>query len=166
MKTYSSTYRLQEMWSVQLSSLKGGDPETNRKVQYPVYFISEVLSDSKTRYLHIMKLAYTLLITSRKLSHYFQAHQIEVHMSLTLGKILNNREATGKIGKWVIELSMYDIIYKPGTAIKAQALSDFCGRVDRDSNTSKGNRVGVLDYQLRWVLVTSRSRSRNYGNIF
>jgi hypothetical protein len=72
-----------------------------------------------------MKLAYTLLIASRKLSHYFQVHQIEVHTSLTLGEILNNREATRKIAKWVIELSMYDIVYKPRTAIKAQALSDF-----------------------------------------
>jgi hypothetical protein len=38
---------------------------------------------------------------------------------------LDNREATGKIDKWTIELSMYDIIYKPRTAIKAQALSEF-----------------------------------------
>jgi hypothetical protein len=41
------------------------------KVQYPMYFISEVLSDLKTRYFHIMKLAYALLIMSLKLSHYF-----------------------------------------------------------------------------------------------
>jgi hypothetical protein len=47
------------------------------------------------------------------------------HTSSTLGEILNNREATGKITKWAIELSMYDIIYKPRTAIKAQPLSDF-----------------------------------------
>jgi hypothetical protein len=72
-----------------------------------------------------MKLAYTLLITSRKLFHYFQAHQIKVHTFSTLGEILNNREATGKIAKWAIKLFMYDIIYKPRTAIKAQALSDF-----------------------------------------
>jgi hypothetical protein len=52
-------------------------------------------------------------------------HQIEVHTPSTLGKILNNREATGKIAKWVIELSMYDIIYKLRTAIKALALSNF-----------------------------------------
>jgi hypothetical protein len=52
-------------------------------------------------------------------------HQIKVHTSSTLGKILNNREATGKIAKWAIELSMYDIIYKLRTTIKAQALSDF-----------------------------------------
>jgi hypothetical protein len=48
-----------------------GESDTNRKFQYPVYFISEVLSDSKTRYFHIMKLTYAVLITARKLSHYF-----------------------------------------------------------------------------------------------
>jgi hypothetical protein len=74
-----------------------GESNTNHKIQYPVYFISEVLSDSKTRYFHIMKLAYALLIMSCKLSHYFHAHQIEVHTSLTLGEILNNREATRKL---------------------------------------------------------------------
>jgi hypothetical protein len=47
-----------------------------------------------------------------------------VHTSSTLGEILN-KEATGKIAKWAIEFSMYDIIYKPRTTIKAQALSDF-----------------------------------------
>jgi hypothetical protein len=52
-------------------------------------------------------------------------HYIEVHTSSTLGEILNIREATGKIDKLAIELSMYDIVYKPRTAIKAQALSNF-----------------------------------------
>jgi hypothetical protein len=31
----------------------------------------------------------------------------------TLSEKLNDREATEKITKWVIELSMYDIVYKP-----------------------------------------------------
>jgi hypothetical protein len=105
--------------------IEQGESNTNHKIQYPVYFISEVLSDSKTRYFYIMKLAYALIITSHKLSHYFQAHQIEVHTSSTLGEILNNREATEKIAKCAIELFMYDIVYKLRTAIKAQALSDF-----------------------------------------
>ena len=37
------------------------------KVQRPVYFISEVLSDSKTHYSQIQKLLYAILITKRKL---------------------------------------------------------------------------------------------------
>jgi hypothetical protein len=105
--------------------IERAESDSNRKIQYPIYFISEVLSDSKTRYFHIVELAYALLIMSCKLSHYFQAHRIEVHTSSTLGKILNNTKSTGKIAKWAIELSMYDIVYKPGTTIKAQALSDF-----------------------------------------
>jgi hypothetical protein len=105
-----------------------GESDTNRKIQYPVYFVSEVLSNSKSWYFHIMKLTYTLVITARKLSHYFQAHRIEVHTSSTLGKILNNWEATDKIDKWAIELSMYDIVYKPRTTLKTQVLSDFMGK--------------------------------------
>jgi hypothetical protein len=79
--------------------IERGESDTNRKIQYPIYFVNKVLSDSKSRYFHIMKLAYALLITAHKLPHYFQAHQIEVHTSSTLGEILNNREATGKIAK-------------------------------------------------------------------
>jgi hypothetical protein len=41
------------------------------QVQRPVYFISEVLSKSKARYQPVQKLLYAVLITSRKLRHYF-----------------------------------------------------------------------------------------------
>jgi hypothetical protein len=112
-----------------------------------------------------MKLAYALLITSRKLSHYFQAHQIEVHTSSTLGEILNYREATGKIAKCDIELSMYDIVYKPKIAIKAQALSDFVAEwieiqtppKNRELEYCTINFDGSLQLQGAgvWLLVTS-----------
>jgi hypothetical protein len=42
------------------------------KVQWPVYYLSEVLTDSKIRYPHVQKLLYALLITSHKLQHYFE----------------------------------------------------------------------------------------------
>jgi dsDNA-binding SOS-regulon protein len=43
-------------------------------VQRPVYFVSEVLLESKARYEPIQKLLYAVLITSRKLRHYFQEY--------------------------------------------------------------------------------------------
>jgi hypothetical protein len=43
------------------------EPGRSQKVQRPVYFISEVLSDSKTRYSQMQKLVYAILMTKRKL---------------------------------------------------------------------------------------------------
>jgi hypothetical protein len=40
-------------------------------VQRPVYFISEVWSESKAHYQQVQKVLYALLITSWKLRHYF-----------------------------------------------------------------------------------------------
>jgi hypothetical protein len=48
-----------------------GESDTDHKIQYPVYFINEVLSHSMSWYFHIMKLVYALLITAHKLSHCF-----------------------------------------------------------------------------------------------
>lgn len=69
------------------------------KVQRPVYYVSEVLSDSKTRYLHMQKLLYSLLITSRKLYHCFDSNKITVVTDFPLGDILRNLDATGRISK-------------------------------------------------------------------
>ena len=42
-----------------------------------------------------------------------------------LNDIINNRDATGQIAKWAIELLPFDITYKPQRAIKSQVLADF-----------------------------------------
>ena len=60
------------------------------KVQRPVYFISEVLSDSKTRYSQIQKLLYTVLITKRKLCHYLESHVVTVVTSFLLGEVVHS----------------------------------------------------------------------------
>jgi hypothetical protein len=95
------------------------------KVQQPVYYISEVLSYSKIQYSHVQKLLYALLITSRKIHHYFESHKITVVTDFSLGDILHNRDATGRISKWAVELSALNIDFTPREAIKSQALADF-----------------------------------------
>ena len=60
------------------------------KVQRLVYFISEVLSNSKTCYSQIQKLLYTILITKRKLRHYFKSHPVIVVTSFPLGEVIQS----------------------------------------------------------------------------
>jgi hypothetical protein len=55
-------------------------------VQRPVYYVSEVPADAKTRYTQPQKLLYVLLITSRKLRHYFQAHKNRGTVLIPLGR--------------------------------------------------------------------------------
>jgi len=88
-------------------------------IQRPVYFISEVLSESKVRYPSIQKLQYGILITSRKLQHYFDEYKISVITDFPLGDILHNRDATGRISKWAVELRALEINFKPRTTIKS-----------------------------------------------
>ena len=75
-------------------------------VQRPVYYVSEVLIESKQRYPHWQKLVYGVFMASRKLKHYFQGHPITVVSSAPLGDIIQNREATGRVAKWAIELGV------------------------------------------------------------
>jgi hypothetical protein len=94
-------------------------------VQRPVYFISEVLSETKIRYPQIQKLLYAVILTRRKLRHYFESNPVTVVSSFPLGEIIQSREASGRIAKWSVEIMGETISFAPRKAIKSQVLADF-----------------------------------------
>jgi hypothetical protein len=100
-------------------------PGRVRTIQRPMYYVSEVLHDSKTRYLEVYKLLYAVLIASRKLCHYFQAHKISVVTSYPLRAVLHNPNVSGNIAKWVAELAEFELDFVAHHAIKSQVLTDF-----------------------------------------
>jgi hypothetical protein len=64
-------------------------------------------------------------LTRRKLRHYFEGHPVTVVSSFPLGEIAQNREASGRIAKWAVELMGETLSYAPRKAIKSQVLADF-----------------------------------------
>jgi hypothetical protein len=80
-----------------------------RTIQRPIYYVSEVLHEAKARYLETHKLLYTVLVVSRKLRHYFQAHRVVVVTSFSLRAILHKPNATGNIAKWAAELAEFQL---------------------------------------------------------
>ena len=94
------------------------------KKQKLVYYTSRVLRGVEGRYPQIEKLAFALIMASKKLRHYFQAHVINVMIDHPLKKAMNKLEAVGRLMQWAVELSEFDFRYQPRHTIKAQALAD------------------------------------------
>ena len=95
------------------------------RVQHPVYYCSRALRGAEERYPRMEKLILALVTLAQKLYPYFQAHTIEVPTAYPMKQVLHKPETSGKLMKWAIELSEFDIRYKPKIVIKGQVLADF-----------------------------------------
>ena len=91
----------------------------------PKYFVSEALNGSKLLYSEMEKMAYVVVMAARKLRYYFQSHKIKVPTSFPLRGIFENREASGRIGKWATQLAEHTIDFVSRSVIKSQVLADF-----------------------------------------
>uniref|UniRef100_A0A2N9EPX2 Uncharacterized protein n=1 Tax=Fagus sylvatica TaxID=28930 RepID=A0A2N9EPX2_FAGSY len=74
------------------------------RVQKPIYYTSKALKGAEERYSNMEKLAFALLIASRKLRPYFQAHSIIVEIDYPLRKAMNKLDAAGRLIQWSIEM--------------------------------------------------------------
>ena len=84
-----------------------------------MYFASEALSGSKLFYSELEKIAYTVVMASRKLRHYFEGYKIVAITDQLLHDLFHNREVSARISKWDSELSEHYIDFEKRTAIKS-----------------------------------------------
>ncbi|GAA0139561.1 hypothetical protein LIER_35105 [Lithospermum erythrorhizon] len=103
--------------------------ELKSYLQSPQLLARPVVGDVLQLYLAVSEYALSsVLITEEaKVQRpvYYFSHPVEVVTDQPLQKILENTSRSGRIVKWAIEFSEFDLRYKPGTTIKAQALVDF-----------------------------------------
>ena len=78
-----------------------------------MYYVNKALHDSKFNYSWIEKLAYSLLMASRKLRQYFRSHHIVVLIVQPLREVLQKMTTSGRMVKWSIELSEYSLEFRP-----------------------------------------------------
>ena len=129
------------------------------RVQKSAYYTSLALRGAEGRYPQIEKLAFALIIASRKLRHYFQAHVINVMTDHLLKKAMNKLEAVGRLIQWAVKLSEFDIKYQPRHAKKAQALADFIVEF-----TLSYDDLEIVEDK-KWIIHVDGSSTQHAGGI-
>jgi hypothetical protein len=87
--------------SATLIQEKAKDDKTQK---WLVYFVSEVLTSSKCNLIELEKIAYAVIMASRKLRNYVEAHRVRVTSDRGLGELLRHPEAFARIAKWAAKL--------------------------------------------------------------
>ncbi|XP_018458091.2 uncharacterized protein LOC108828938 [Raphanus sativus] len=104
------------------------------------------------------KLAYAVVTSARKLRPYFQSHTIVILTTFPIRTILHSPSQSGRLAKWAVELSEYDIDYRPRTGAKSQVLADFLVELPTKAITNK-------EPNSTWLLHVDRSSSKQGSGI-
>jgi hypothetical protein len=122
------------------------------KQPFPVYFVSEVLTGSKRFYSEMEKIYYAVVMSARKLRHYFKAHTIKVLTNQAPNDIFSNRDSYGRINKCSMELLEHVVEFKKCSAIKPHILADFVAEW-----TEPGFTVKVAVPESAWLICCDRA---------
>jgi hypothetical protein len=114
-----------------------------------------------------------VLVASRKLRHYFQAHRVVVVTSFPLKAILHNSNATGNIAKWAAELAEFQLDFLSRHVVKSQVLANFIvewtpppsapGGPDPNSDPTPAEPRGPVFIEPHWMLFFDRSARQQVG---
>jgi len=102
------------------------------RAQKPVYYVSKVLQGAETRYQSVEKAALAVVLTARRLRHYFQGFTVITMTDLLLRQVLGKPDLAGRLVKWAVELSEFDIRFEPRGPLKGQFLVDFVAEMTPD----------------------------------
>ena len=90
--------------------------------------MSKSFYEAEVRYLPLEKAILAVVLGTRKLPHYFQAHIVVILTQLPLKTILRSADYIGRIAKWSTILGVFDIKYMLRTSIKGQVLANLVAK--------------------------------------
>ena len=110
-----------------------------------VFYLNRRLLDPKTRYSPIEKLCLCLYFSCTKLQYYLLSAECTM-------LILN-----GRMGKWILALSEFDLRYESAKAVKGQVMADFITQHHKPS-------IGYME-PMPWTLFFDGSSCKQGGDI-
>jgi len=91
-----------------------------------IYYLSRRLVDAETKYSAIEKLCLCLYFSCIKLRHYLlSAKCTAICKDDVVRYMLSMLIMSGRIGKWILALSEFDLRYESAKAVKGQIMADF-----------------------------------------
>ncbi|GAU10480.1 hypothetical protein TSUD_420740, partial [Trifolium subterraneum] len=102
----------------------GQQDETGRK-EHAIYYLSKKFTDCESRYSMLEKTCCALAWAAKRLRHYLINHTTWLISKMDPIKYIFEKAAlTGRIARWQMLLSEYDIEYRTQKAIKGSILAD------------------------------------------
>ena len=129
------------------------------QTQKPIYFVSKFLQGSEVRYQSLEKAALAVMFSARRLRHYFQSFTVVVMTDLPIQKVLQKPDVAGRMVRWAVELSEFDIQYEPRGSIKGQVYADFLAEL------SPGSLQQKVEIGSQWVLLMDWSSNQQGSGV-
>uniref|UniRef100_A0A2N9HI99 Uncharacterized protein n=1 Tax=Fagus sylvatica TaxID=28930 RepID=A0A2N9HI99_FAGSY len=108
-----------------MGCMLGQQDETGKKEQ-AIYYLSKKFTEPETRYLLVEKTCCALAWASKKLRQYMLYYTTWLVSRMDPIKYIFEKPAlTGKIARWQVLLSEFDILFVARKAIKGQAIADY-----------------------------------------
>ncbi|CAL8992937.1 unnamed protein product [Prunus brigantina] len=110
----------------------------------PIYYISRQLRGAEIRYPKTELLCLALVYAAQRLRHYFLAHKLHLIVKSDPVRYLLTRPVlSGRLARWLLQLSEFDITCTTPKAIKGQAVIDMLALFPEVEESTISKEMGV-----------------------
>uniref|UniRef100_A0A2N9GXT9 Uncharacterized protein n=1 Tax=Fagus sylvatica TaxID=28930 RepID=A0A2N9GXT9_FAGSY len=141
-----------------MGCMLGQQDETGKKEQ-AIYYLSKKFTEPETRYLLVEKTCCALAWASKKLRQYMLYYTTWLVSRMDPIKYIFEKPAlTGKIARWQVLLSEFDILFVARKAIKGQAIADYLADYPSEQLELNGLQTNAVGSGIGAVLVSPKGQ--------